>query len=137
MAHFYVSATGWNLGFQWQRAGTNLPGATTSAFSLPNVQLSDGGSYTVTVTNVGGSVTSNPALLTVTPPASPRLNMSVLGGSASLSWPLAAAAFQLQSSSDLKLSFTNISAVLVTNASAVSATVPVTGNQRFFRLKKL
>jgi hypothetical protein len=52
------------LRYQWQFNGTNLAGATRTSLTLPDVQLSDGGPYTVVVTNVYGSVTSAPAILT-------------------------------------------------------------------------
>ena len=134
-AKFYLVATGVNLAYQWQRAGTNVPGATGSLLSLPNVQPADAGSYTVVVTNLGGSVTSSPALLTVVPLSSPQLNITVTGGSASLSWPLAAAAFQLQAGVAVEGSFTNHPGVPVTNGNSLSVTVPVSLKQEFFRLK--
>ena len=55
------------LSFQWKKGGVEIPNATTASFTLNNVQLSDAGSYTVVVTNSEGSVTSQPATLTVIP----------------------------------------------------------------------
>jgi hypothetical protein len=52
------------LSYQWQFNGTNLAGATRTSLALNNVQVSDGGPYTVVVTNLFGSVTSVPAILT-------------------------------------------------------------------------
>jgi subtilisin-like proprotein convertase family protein len=40
--------------YQWQRNGTNVPGATASALSFPQVQPSDLGSYRVIVSNANG-----------------------------------------------------------------------------------
>ena len=65
------------LSYQWQMNVTNLvdgditSGSTTSVLTISNVQTNNGGSYTVIVTNLAGSVTSSNALLTVTniPPA--------------------------------------------------------------------
>jgi pectate lyase len=54
------------ISYQWNRNGTPIPGATSTTFSLSNVQTSDDGSYTLTATNNVGSATSNPAQLTVT-----------------------------------------------------------------------
>jgi alpha-tubulin suppressor-like RCC1 family protein len=51
--------------FQWTLNGTNLPAATQNSLSLPNVQASDSGSYTVMVSNMYGPVFST-ALVTVT-----------------------------------------------------------------------
>ena len=70
-AIFSVTATGIPAPtYQWQRDGTNIPGAISSGLALSNVLLSDSGAiYTVVVSNDGGSVTSNAATLTVTPVA--------------------------------------------------------------------
>ena len=65
-AGFGVTAIGAApLGYQWQFSGTNLDGAVTSSYSIPNVQLRDQGSYSVVVSNYAGSVTSAPAPLTM------------------------------------------------------------------------
>lgn len=59
------------LTYQWRKSGLNVPGATTATLTLAAVQPTDAGSYTVTVSNGLGSVTSEPATLTVaTPPPS-------------------------------------------------------------------
>jgi hypothetical protein len=57
--------------FQWFKNGSPITGATTSQFVIPYVQLSDAGSYVVSISNPAGSVQSNPAVLVVTPPAPP------------------------------------------------------------------
>jgi hypothetical protein len=74
---FVVTATGTApLSYQWQVGGINLvngavkngptiSGATTNVLTIKNVQLTNSGSYTVIVTNYGGSVTSSNAVLTV------------------------------------------------------------------------
>ncbi len=54
------------IGYQWNKNGTPIPGATSSTLSLSNVQIADDGSYTLTASNNVGSVTCNPAQLTVT-----------------------------------------------------------------------
>jgi hypothetical protein len=51
------------LSFQWRRNGANIPGATNQCFTVPSVELSDGGTYTVVVANQFGTATSDPALL--------------------------------------------------------------------------
>jgi Leucine-rich repeat (LRR) protein len=70
-ASFTVTAIGTApLSYQWQFAGSPISGATTSSFALNNVQVSDAGNYSVTITNVAGSLTSLVATLTVwAPPA--------------------------------------------------------------------
>jgi hypothetical protein len=55
--------------FQWFKDGTAIPGevATGSTYSIPAVVAEDSGDYTVTVTNAAAMITSDPAILTVTP----------------------------------------------------------------------
>jgi hypothetical protein len=65
-ATFRVTATGTTpLSYQWRFNGTNLIGRTSSVLTLVNVEFSNAGPYSVVVSNVGGSVTSSPASLTV------------------------------------------------------------------------
>ena len=68
-ASFVVSAVGSApLTYQWRLHGTNLPGATSSVYSLSIVGLDDAGPYQVVVTNSYGSITSQTATLTVVRP---------------------------------------------------------------------
>ena len=54
------------LNFQWQRNGIDIPSANASTLSLPSVDMTNNSdSYTIVVSNAGGSVTSNAATLTV------------------------------------------------------------------------
>ena len=53
--------------YQWQRFGTNLPGATNAALVLTNLQFDQAGLYSVVVSNVAGAVTSSAAQLTIVP----------------------------------------------------------------------
>ena len=87
---FSVMATGVGpFSFQWFLNGTALPGATNSVLYLPNVQATDAGSYTVTVTSIAGSVTSDSALLTVMQPlgiiAQPQSQTMIEGQDAAFS----------------------------------------------------
>lgn len=75
-----VTASGTTpLSYQWQLNGINIPGATTATLPLSNVQFADGGSYTVTVNNSLGSVTSAPAVLRVLTAYSALLNVNFTG----------------------------------------------------------
>lgn len=68
-AAFTVAASGSApLTHQWRFNGVNLSGATQTSYTRFNAQLSDAGNYSVVVTNSEGSVTSAPAVLTVTAP---------------------------------------------------------------------
>ena len=72
-ATFSVVATGTApLSYQWQKGTTAIAGATSPAYTTAATTLSDNGSqFTVIVSNSAGSVTSNPATLTVTSSGSP------------------------------------------------------------------
>ncbi len=59
------------LSYQWKLNTSDLPGATSATLALSKVQAADAGSYTVVVSNAGGSITSSPATLTVINPATP------------------------------------------------------------------
>jgi hypothetical protein len=65
---FSVTATGTGLSFQWQLNSVNIPGATSASYNLASVTTNDAGTYTVLVSNTGGSVISSNAVLTVIPP---------------------------------------------------------------------
>jgi len=68
-ATFTVAAAGTApLSYQWSQNGTAISGATTASYTTPaTTTANNGASFTVTVSNGGGSVTSGPAVLTVTP----------------------------------------------------------------------
>lgn len=53
------------LKYQWRKEDTDIAGATTASLTLPTITGKDAGFYTVVVTNPCGSVTSEPATLTV------------------------------------------------------------------------
>jgi len=54
------------LSYQWQKNGANIAGATASTYTTPATTTADNGAqFTVVVSNTAGSVTSDPAALTV------------------------------------------------------------------------
>jgi hypothetical protein len=59
------------LSFQWDKDGEIILAATGSAFQIANAQISDSGNYSVTVSNVAGSVKSDVAIVTVNEPTPP------------------------------------------------------------------
>lgn len=67
---FYATATGTPpLSYQWYKNGTIISGATSSTYAISNVQPSDSGTYTFTVSNgIPPNATSNAAVLTVIVP---------------------------------------------------------------------
>jgi hypothetical protein len=66
-ATFSVQATGsGTLTYQWQKSNTAISGATSSSYTTSPTTTADSGSqFSVIVSNSTGSVTSNPATLTV------------------------------------------------------------------------
>jgi PKD repeat protein len=96
-ATFTVAATGSSLQYQWRKAGVDIPGANTSAFSIPNAQPADIASYSVFITNiVGAALSSNASLALVTasdtlivtgPPYAENFNsMGASGSTAPRGW---------------------------------------------------
>ena len=70
-ATFTVTATGSEGGgpltYQWQKNGTDIPGATSSTYTTPITVIGDSGTaFTVVVGNSAAKVTSSKATLTVT-----------------------------------------------------------------------
>ena len=69
-AKMSCSATGDNVNYQWMIGSGSFPikvtGINTNTLVIPDVRSSDDNTYACTVSNDGGSVTSNPAKLTVT-----------------------------------------------------------------------
>ncbi len=73
-ATFSVVATGGGtLSYQWTKDGVNVSGATASTLTLPSVSASSAGDYRVVVTGSGGTVTSQPATLTVVTAQAPTI----------------------------------------------------------------
>jgi subtilisin-like proprotein convertase family protein len=65
-ATFTIGAQGTPpLSYQWRRNGSDLLGGTTTIYTVVPVSAADAGQYSVRVSNVGGSVTSSVAVLTV------------------------------------------------------------------------
>jgi hypothetical protein len=56
--------------FQWSKGTTIITGATSPSYAISSPSSSDAGSYSVTISNSAGSVTSNLATLTVIEPPS-------------------------------------------------------------------
>ena len=58
---------------QWYKDNVAIQGQTNSSFSIGSISESDAGSYTIKITNAGGSITSNAAILTVIVPVTPTI----------------------------------------------------------------
>lgn len=64
--------------YQWRKNGSAISGATAYAYAIAKTLAADAGSYSVVVTNSGGSVASAAASLTVSP-ASVAATHAVVG----------------------------------------------------------
>lgn len=67
-ATFSVTVAGTGFSYQWNRNGVAIPGATSASLQLTGLTPGADASYTVTVTDRNGPVTSPPATLTVAAP---------------------------------------------------------------------
>ncbi|MEY3481756.1 MAG: hypothetical protein RIQ71_2531, partial [Verrucomicrobiota bacterium] len=66
-ATFSVEATGTPApAYQWRKNGTNIPGATGTAYTVTSASTDTAGYYDVVVSNSAGSISSAAALLTAT-----------------------------------------------------------------------
>ncbi|MDB6092826.1 MAG: hypothetical protein JWM32_388 [Verrucomicrobia bacterium] len=76
---FGAEASGGGLSYQWQKNGAVLDGATSAQLLVSNAQASDAGNYSLTATNISGTVTSSAATLSVVGAGDPGrlLNASV------------------------------------------------------------
>jgi glucose/arabinose dehydrogenase len=81
-AGFRIEATGQApLTFQWLRNGVEIPGATSSSFTLEGTIVEDNGdTFFCRVTNQEGTVASDTALLIVTERTRPVVNIEVMDG---------------------------------------------------------
>ncbi|PLX00651.1 MAG: hypothetical protein C0594_15455 [Marinilabiliales bacterium] len=66
---YAISATGANLSYQWQKDGTDIPGANNYFYIVYNAQLADTGLYNCIVTNQCFSSSSDTAYLKMENPA--------------------------------------------------------------------
>lgn len=66
-ATFTVSAAGTGpFTYQWQKNGTAIPEASSASYNTPSTSAPDNGAtFSVVISNAGGSVTSSSAMLTV------------------------------------------------------------------------
>ncbi len=65
-ATFTIGVTGDGpLSYQWYFNSNAIAGATATSFSIANVDPTNAGTYTVVISNLVGSVTSSPAILSI------------------------------------------------------------------------
>jgi hypothetical protein len=126
-ATFTVVAAGTApLGYQWQKNGANIAGATSTSYTTPVTTTGDSGaSFAVVVSNTAGTVTSAAATLTVNPaPVAPTIttqpgNQTVTAGQT--------ATFTVVAAGTAPLSYQwQKNGVNIAGATSTSYTTPVT-----------
>ena len=130
------------LVYQWQKSGTNLTdnasvsGSTARVLSLSSVSPAEAGNYSVTVSNMLGSVTSSNASLTVV--ALPAFQtISQAGGTINFTWSTARGyQYQVQYNTNLLLNtWINLGSVMpATNGLETFSETIIPGRQRFYRV---
>ena len=94
------------LTYQWDFNGTALGGATNSVLVLTNVQTAQAGSYSVQVSNAGGSVTSSNAVLSVGfPPAQVLVGSNTVDAGGVVTFPIVIVANGNENALGFSLSF--------------------------------
>jgi hypothetical protein len=83
-----VVATGGQLQYQWQKGGTTIPGATTSAYIVNSVAGADAGAYKVSVTNSLGSASAGPVTVNVIVPATNTYEATIVADGPEAWWRL-------------------------------------------------
>lgn len=81
---FTTAATGSSPSYQWYLNGTTIPGATSASYTVSNIQATNAGIYTVSVSNILSTVTSQGATLTILNPlisTQPQSQTGSIGGS--------------------------------------------------------
>ena len=80
-----VTVTGGALSYQWQLAGTNIPGATNASYLAGNVTAANAGAYSVIVSNRVGATNFGPVTITVPTPGAGSYEAAVVA-SKPVSW---------------------------------------------------
>jgi hypothetical protein len=126
---FSVTAVGEGpFTYQWQFAGSDLPGETNSSYTKNNVQLSDSGVYSVVVTGATCSTTQSATLTVSDVVQPPTLQFSISGNQITFTWT---GSFTLQSRD-------NVDSGTWTDVSASSGHQELlnAGTTKFYRLRQ-
>jgi hypothetical protein len=119
--------------YQWQHAGTNIPGATTASYNIPSAGPADGGDYTLVAANTYGTGTSvvasvtivqAPTIFTDIQSATNFLTMSqrfavIVGGALPLAYQWTHAGTNLPAATNAALVLANLQAVNAGNYTCV------------------
>ncbi len=143
-ARFYVAVFGASpLSYEWQRNGINLAdgggivGSASRVITVNNITENDAGTYSATVTNSLGSVTSSAAVLTVMGAPPVFQSVALGGGMLSLAWSaVPSLTYQVQSTTNLVSgTWVNTGSVITATDFSVSASYGIgSASQQFYRV---
>jgi uncharacterized repeat protein (TIGR03803 family) len=141
---FSVAVTGATpFWFQWLKNGTNvadgpsIQGSSTRILTLADLALADSGSYSVVVSNISGSITSQPVPLNVdvSPPAFQTIART--GGNLVVAWSTAVGrTYQLQSNAGFGSSnWVNVGNSITATGSSLQRSIPIgTNSNQYYRV---
>ena len=122
--------------FQWHANCRSINRATNSTLTISNVGPLDVGTYSVTIENSAGRVTSSDVLVTTTNVPPPWIEHMRSGPNMRLQWPVRDVRYQLQETPSfnvLPAVWSNSEEYIFQIGTNQTMTIPVLG-QRFFRL---
>jgi hypothetical protein len=124
------------LYYQWKFSNTNIAGATGTAYNIASVTWSNAGQYSVTITNVAGSVSSSPALLTVLPAAPSHIDSILVlpDGTVQLTGSGDAGSYTIEASTNLT-DWHQLLTVVNTNGTFLWVDSTTNAPQRFYRAR--
>lgn len=139
---YIVAATGPALSYQWFfNVSNTIASATAATLSLNNVQKTNAGSYTVRVSNPGGSVTSSPpATLSVLVTPYAFTNVALISPSNfTVSFPTdAGRTYKVEFATTLSTipptTWTTLTNIVGTGGTVLVNDAPATGTQRYYRI---
>ena len=114
--------------YQWTKNGADIPGANSASYSVASSTAGNSGSYRLRVTNPNGTVTTDPAVVTVTADTTGPRVLSASGGTdptsvtITFSKPVSAATAQNTANYSLSPSLAVSAAVLSANGTTVTLT---------------
>jgi hypothetical protein len=136
---FIVAASGTvPLSYQWRFNGTNITDATASACTRNNVQINDAGSYSVVVSNIAGTLASDDAVLTVTQPPPPHIDLISLlpDGQIQLQVSGLPGHYAVEAATNL-VDWADLTNFVTTDAAFQYLDLETSLSQRFYRIRRM
>ena len=127
------------LYYQWRFNDADIEGATSSSYSLTNIQPEDSGGYSVEISNAVDTVISLEGVLTLITPPPQIFSLDVTDGMFTLTWSaLGGKTYRVQYNETLnETNWTDLLPDVTATGSTASKSDPVVPNQRFYRVLTL